>query len=114
MAEDGTVALLSLISPCAEERRKLRELHADAGLTFFEVYVNTPLEICEQRDPKGLYAKARAGELPDFTGVDAVYEVPKYPDLELDPGLRGDLRPGPAGGRPAERDEVRMTSATKP
>ncbi len=83
LAEDGTVALLSLISPCAEERRKLRELHADAGLTFFEIYVNTPLEICEQRDPKGLYAKARTGELPGFTGIDAVYEVPKYPDLEL-------------------------------
>jgi bifunctional enzyme CysN/CysC len=85
LAEDGTVALLSLISPCAEERRKLREVHADTGMTFFEVYVNTPLEVCEQRDPKGLYAKARAGDLPDFTGVGAEYEVPKYPDLELTP-----------------------------
>jgi bifunctional enzyme CysN/CysC len=85
LAEDGTVALLSLISPSAEERRKLRELHADAGLTFFEVFVNTPLHICEQRDPKGLYARARAGELHDFTGIDAVYEAPKYPDLELTP-----------------------------
>ena len=66
LAEDGTVALFSLISPCAEERRKLREVHADTGMTFFEVYVNTPLEICEQRDPKGLYAKARAGELARF------------------------------------------------
>ena len=85
LAEDGTVALLSLISPCAEERRKLREAHADIGMTFFEVYVNTPLEICEQRDPKGLYAKARAGELPDFTGIGAAYEVPAHPDLELTP-----------------------------
>ena len=84
-AEDGTVALLSLISPCAEERRKLREVHADTGMTFFEVYVNTPLEVCEERDPKGLYAKAAAGDLPDFTGVGAEYEVPKYPDLELTP-----------------------------
>ena len=84
-AEDGTVALLSLISPCAEERRKLRQVHAESGLTFLEVYINTPLEVCEQRDPKGLYARARAGELPDFTGVDAVYEAPKYPDLELTP-----------------------------
>ncbi len=85
LAEDGTVALLSLISPCREERRKLREAHADIGMTFFEVYVNTPLEICEQRDPKGLYAKARAGELPDFTGIGAAYEAPAHPDLELTP-----------------------------
>ena len=85
LAEDGTVALLSLISPCAEDRRKLREVHSDTGMTFFEVYVNTPLEICEERDPKGLYAKARAGRIPDFTGVGAEYEVPKYPDLELTP-----------------------------
>ncbi len=85
LAEDGTVALMSLISPSAEERRKLREVHVDRGLTFFEVYVNTPLEVCERRDPKGLYARARAGELSDFTGVDAPYEVPLYPDLELTP-----------------------------
>ncbi len=85
LAEDGTVALLSLISPCAEERRKLREIHDDTGMAFFEIYINTPLEICEQRDPKGLYAKARAGELPDFTGVSADYEIPSYPDLELTP-----------------------------
>ena len=90
LAEDGTVALMSLISPSAGERRKLRELHEDGGLTFFEVYVNTPLDVCEQRDPKGLYAKARAGTLSEFTGVDATYEVPKYPDLELTPES-GDL-----------------------
>jgi bifunctional enzyme CysN/CysC len=85
LAEDGTVALLSLISPMAEERRKLRELHAESGLTFLEVFVNTPLDVCEQRDPKGLYARARAGELPDFTGIDAAYEAPTHPDLELRP-----------------------------
>jgi bifunctional enzyme CysN/CysC len=85
MAEAGTVALVSLIAPCAEERRKLREIHADAGLPFVEVYVNTPLDVCEQRDPKGLYARARAGELTDFTGVNAEYEAPKHPDLELSP-----------------------------
>jgi bifunctional enzyme CysN/CysC len=88
-AEAGTVALVSLIAPCAEERRKLREIHADAGLPFLEVYVNTPLEVCEQRDPKGLYARARAGELADFTGVSAEYEEPKYPDLELTPERGG-------------------------
>jgi bifunctional enzyme CysN/CysC len=84
-AEAGTVALVSLIAPCAEERRKLREIHSDAGLPFVEIYVNTPLEICEQRDPKGLYARARAGELADFTGVSSEYEAPRYPDLELTP-----------------------------
>ncbi len=91
LAEDGTVALVSMISPCTEERRRLREAHADSGLTFFEVYVNTPLETCELRDPKGLYAKARAGTLPDFTGIDAVYEPPRYPDLELTPECGGIL-----------------------
>lgn len=59
--------------------------HGDAGMTFFELYVNTPLEICEEKDPKGLYAKARAGDLPNFTGTGAEYEVPTYPDLELTP-----------------------------
>jgi bifunctional enzyme CysN/CysC len=85
MAEAGTVALVSLIAPCAEERRKLREIHADAGLPFMEVYVNTPLDVCEQRDPKGLYARARAGDLADFTGVSSEYEAPTHPDLELTP-----------------------------
>jgi bifunctional enzyme CysN/CysC len=86
MAEAGTVALVSLIAPCAEERRKLRETHADAGLPYVEIYVNTPIEVCEQRDPKGLYARARSGELADFTGVSAEYEPPQHPDLELTPG----------------------------
>jgi bifunctional enzyme CysN/CysC len=86
MAEAGTVSLVSLIAPCAEERRKLREIHADAGLPFVEVYVNTPLDVCEQRDPKGLYARARAGELSDFTGVSSEYEAPTHPDLEFAPG----------------------------
>jgi bifunctional enzyme CysN/CysC len=85
MAEAGTVALVSLIAPCAEERRKLREIHSDAGLPFVEIYVNTPLEVCEQRDPKGLYARARAGELADFTGISAEYDAPTHPDLELTP-----------------------------
>jgi bifunctional enzyme CysN/CysC len=84
-AEAGTVALVSLIAPCAEERRRLREVHADAGLPFVEVYVNTPLEVCEQRDPKGLYARARTGELADFTGISAEYEAPQHPELELTP-----------------------------
>jgi bifunctional enzyme CysN/CysC len=84
-AESGAIALVSLISPCANERRKLREIHADDGLPFIEVYVNTPIETCEQRDPKGLYAKARAGSIAQFTGVGADYEPPRHPDLELTP-----------------------------
>ena len=85
-----------------EERRKLREVHADTGMTFLEVYVNTPLEVCEQRDPKGLYARARSGELLDFTGIGAEYEVPAYPDLELTPES-GDFDSGAPGRRAAER-----------
>jgi bifunctional enzyme CysN/CysC len=82
-AESGTVALVSLISPCAAERRNMREMHTDVDLPFLEVYVNTPIEVCEQRDPKGLYARARAGSLPDFTGIGASYEPPTDPDLEI-------------------------------
>jgi bifunctional enzyme CysN/CysC len=84
-AESGSVALVSLISPCAAERRKIRELHADDDLPFIEVYVNTPIEECERRDPKGLYARARSGNLADFTGIGAGYEPPVNPDLELTP-----------------------------
>ena len=84
-AEAGTVALLSLIAPCAEERRKLRERHADDGLPFVEVFVNTPIEICEQRDPKGLYARARAGGIADFTGIGSGYEAPRHAEMELTP-----------------------------
>jgi bifunctional enzyme CysN/CysC len=84
-AESGSVALVSLISPCAAERRKIRELHVDDDLPFIEVYVNTPIEECERRDPKGLYAKARSGNLAEFTGIGAGYEPPVNPDLELTP-----------------------------
>jgi bifunctional enzyme CysN/CysC len=84
-AESGTVALLALISPTAADRRQLRVLHSEADLPFIEVFVNTPLEECERRDPKGLYARARAGELPGFTGIDAPYETPLHPDVEIKP-----------------------------
>jgi bifunctional enzyme CysN/CysC len=82
-AESGTVALVALISPIAADRRAMRALHEDAGLPFLEVFVDTPLEVCEQRDPKGLYTRARAGEIPGFTGVDAPYEVPESPEIVL-------------------------------
>jgi bifunctional enzyme CysN/CysC len=84
-AESGSVALLALISPDADARDHLRDLHRDAGLPYLEVFVDTPLEVCEERDPKGLYARARAGELAGFTGIDAPYERPTNPDLVLVP-----------------------------
>lgn len=88
MADAGTVVLVSLVSPYAADRARVRAAHEDAGLRFLEVYVNTPLEECERRDPKGLYAKARAGELRGMTGIDDPYEAPERPDLELRPAGR--------------------------
>ncbi len=84
-AESGVVALVALISPDADARALMRSQHEEAGLPFLEVFVNTPLAECERRDPKGLYARARAGELPGFTGIDAPYEAPASPDVELTP-----------------------------
>jgi bifunctional enzyme CysN/CysC len=91
LAEAGVVALVALVSPYATDRAAARAVHAAAGLPFLEVYVSTPLNECERRDPKGLYARARAGELPGLTGVGDVYEVPEAPDLEI-----GDAEPIPA------------------
>jgi adenylyl-sulfate kinase len=82
-ADAGVVALVSVVSPYAAARAFARELHERDGLRFVEVFVNTPLEVCEARDPKGLYARARAGELHGFTGVDDPYEPPREPDVEL-------------------------------
>ena len=88
-ADAGLVALVSLVSPYAADRACARALHARDGLRFLEVYVNTPLEECERRDPKDLYAKSRAGELPGFTGIDDPYEAPERPELELRPAEQG-------------------------
>jgi bifunctional enzyme CysN/CysC len=82
-ADAGVVAIVSLVSPFAADRAQARSLVEAEGLPFSEVWVSTPLEECEQRDPKGLYAKARRGELPGFTGVDGPYEPPRLPDLEV-------------------------------
>jgi adenylyl-sulfate kinase len=82
-ADAGLVALVSVVSPYAEARTFARDLHERDGLRFIEVYVNTPLEVCEQRDPKGLYARAKEGKLKGFTGVDDPYEAPLSPDIEL-------------------------------
>ena len=82
-ADGGAIALTSFISPYRADRDQARQLHADAGLRFFEVFVDTPLEVCEQRDPKGLYKKARAGEIKGFTGIDDPYEAPEKAELVL-------------------------------
>jgi bifunctional enzyme CysN/CysC len=84
-AESGCLALISIISPCAADRQGIRRLHEEAGLPFAEVFMDTPLEVCERRDPKGLYKRARAGQLPGFTGIDAEYEIPEDAELVLRP-----------------------------
>ncbi len=83
LAESGTIALVSLVSPYAADRQAAGALHAKDDLEFIEIFVDAPLELCEQRDPKGLYARARAGELESMTGVGAPYEPPSSPDLVL-------------------------------
>ncbi|WP_332766946.1 sulfate adenylyltransferase subunit CysN [Phenylobacterium sp.] len=82
MVDAGLIVLVSFISPFRAERRMARELQAEGD--FVEVYVNTPLEVAEQRDVKGLYKKARAGELKNFTGIDSPYEAPEHPEIVVD------------------------------
>ena len=72
--------ITSFISPYRKEREFGRRIHKEAGLDFTEIYVDTPIDVCERRDPKSLYAKARRGELKGFTGVDDPYEPPRYPE----------------------------------
>ena len=84
-ADAGLVAIVSLISPYRADRDLVRARHAAAGLDFVEVFVDTPVDVCEARDPKGMYARARAGEITGFTGVDDPYEVPVEPALVLRP-----------------------------
>ena len=79
------MALVPLVSPYRAAREQARVLHETAGLSFLEVYVDTPIEVCEERDPKGLYAQARTGRLIGLTGVDDPYEPPTKPDLVLTP-----------------------------
>ncbi|HYD10124.1 MAG TPA: adenylyl-sulfate kinase [Acidimicrobiales bacterium] len=85
MADAGVVVLVPVISPFRDGRDAVRSMHVTAGIAFVEVFVDTPIELCEQRDPKGLYAKARAGELPGFTGIDSPYEPPASAELVLTP-----------------------------
>jgi adenylyl-sulfate kinase len=89
-ADAGIHALVPVISPYRAGREHARAIHTAAGLTFLEVYMATPLDECERRDPKGLYAKARRGELLGMTGVDDPYEPPEHADLVLDHGVAPD------------------------
>ena len=84
LAEAGVVAVTSLVSPYAADRDAARQLHAERGLPFYEVHVATDLAECERRDPKGLYARARAGELTGMTGIDDPYEAPVAAELVID------------------------------
>lgn len=81
----GAATVISLVSPFAADRDAARALHEATGVVFVEVWLDTPLAECEGRDPKGLYARARRGELVHFTGVDDPYEPPATPDLVLTP-----------------------------
>jgi adenylylsulfate kinase len=83
-ADAGLVVMTSFISPYRKDRDAVRALHDAAGVPFIEVHVATPIETCETRDPKGLYKKARAGQLKNFTGIDDPYEPPVRPELTLD------------------------------
>ena len=81
MADAGLIVLVSFISPFEKERRLAREIAGD--IDFVEVYVDTPIEVCEARDPKGLYKRARAGEIKNFTGIDSPFEAPTNAELVL-------------------------------
>ncbi len=81
--DSGVVALSSFISPYRADRERVRELHDEAGMDFLEIFVDCPLRVAERRDPKGLYKKARAGEIQRFTGVDDPYEAPASPEIHL-------------------------------
>jgi len=82
MVDAGLIVVVAFISPFASERRMARALLQEGE--FVEVFVDTPLALAEERDPKGLYKKARAGELKNFTGIDSPYEAPEHPELRLD------------------------------
>jgi len=83
-ADSGSVSLCAFVSPYKKDRELARRLHQEAGLPFLEVFVDTPLEECESRDTKGLYKKARAGQIKGFTGIDQPYERPDNPEVVVD------------------------------
>ena len=82
-ADSGFITMTSFISPYRKDRQLARKIHDEAGLFFMEVFVDAPIEVCEERDPKGLYKKARRGEVKNFTGIDDPYEQPETPELRI-------------------------------
>ena len=82
-ADAGIITITSFISPYKADRDLVRQLHDEAGIPFLEVHVSCSLEVAEQRDPKGLYKKARAGEIKGFTGIDDPFEAPDNPEVDL-------------------------------
>jgi adenylyl-sulfate kinase len=86
-SDSGAVAIVALVSPYESTRAHVRERHERDGLAFFEVFVDTPVTVCAERDPKGLYARARAGNLDGFTGVDDPYQPPQRPNLRITPEM---------------------------
>jgi len=82
-ADAGCITITAFISPYRSDRDTARQLHQKANLSFVEVFVDAPLAVVEQRDPKGLYKKARAGEIKDFTGISAPYEAPEHPEIHI-------------------------------
>lgn len=84
MNDAGLVVLVPVISPFVADRAAVRARHSESGHAFAEIHVHAPLEVCEARDPKGLYSRARAGEISDFTGIDSPYEAPCQPELVID------------------------------
>jgi len=81
MSDAGLVVFVALVSPYQSDREAAKALFEEGD--FLEVYVDTPVEVCAERDPKGLYAKAAAGDLPNMTGMGQAYEIPDHPDLVL-------------------------------
>lgn len=81
MNDAGLIVIVAVISPFSADRKKAREIIGDC---FIEIFVNTPLDICEKRDIKGLYSKARKGEISNFTGIDSPYEIPNKPEIVID------------------------------
>jgi bifunctional enzyme CysN/CysC len=86
MADAGVVVITAFISPYQADRQRARAIACESDVDFYEVFVNTPLEVCEQRDTKGLYKKARAGDIKEFTGIDAPYEAPTNPEIVVETG----------------------------
>ncbi|KAJ2477266.1 Adenylyl-sulfate kinase [Coemansia sp. RSA 2131] len=82
-ADSSAIAITSFISPYRADRDSARQLYADAGIPFVEVFADVPVSVAEERDPKGLYKKARAGEIKEFTGISAPYEAPESPEIHI-------------------------------